>query len=128
MVNSNGMEGSIDSSNFVVVAETSVRDENDRKPEGWWYTVSCYRNKLPSMEYIGKEATRRAIMGLGAKPEPSGKYACVIENAVTGRLLEQLSAGWRCLTREQKVGQQPSKRERLPRTNTTDRILAGSHH
>jgi PmbA protein len=92
MVNSNGMEGSINSSSFVLVAETSARDEGDRKPEGWWYAVSCYRDKLPSVESIGKEATRRAVMALGAKPEPSGEYPCVIENVVAGTLLNQLSA------------------------------------
>jgi PmbA protein len=92
MVNSNGMEGSINSSSFVIVAETSVRDEGDRKPEGWWYAVSRYRDKLPSAESIGKEATRRAVMALGAKPEPSGEYPCVIENVVAGTLLDQISA------------------------------------
>lgn len=92
MVNSNGMEGSISSSSFVLIAETSARDEGDRKPEGWWYAVSRYRDKLPPVESVGKEATRRAIMALGAKPEPSGEYPCVIENVVAGTLLEQLSA------------------------------------
>jgi PmbA protein len=92
MVNSNGMEGSIKSSSFVIIAETSARDEGDRKPEGWWYAVSRYRNKLPSVESVGKEATRRAVIALGAKPEPSGEYPCVIENVVVGTLLQQLSA------------------------------------
>jgi PmbA protein len=36
---------------------------------------------------LGREATRRALQELGAKPEKSGEYACVLENRIVGRLL-----------------------------------------
>jgi PmbA protein len=90
MVTSNGMEGTRRDTSFSQFAETAIVGEEGRKPEGWWYATSCHRAKLPSAESIGREATRRAMMCLGAKPEPSGAYPCIIENAVTGRLLRGL--------------------------------------
>ncbi|MBW2454436.1 MAG: TldD/PmbA family protein [Deltaproteobacteria bacterium] len=90
MVTSNGMEGSRRSTSFTLFAETAIRGHDQRKPEGWWYATRRHRAKLPSVESIGKEATRRAMANLGAKAEPSGEYPCVIENAVTGRLIRGL--------------------------------------
>jgi PmbA protein len=86
---SNGMEGTRQSSTFVVFTETSVKDEGDRKPEGWYYAVTRHRDKLPTVE-VGGEATRRAFMDVGAKPEKSGQFDCIIENRVAGRLLRGL--------------------------------------
>ncbi|HUU02225.1 MAG TPA: TldD/PmbA family protein [Myxococcota bacterium] len=86
-VTSNGMEGSRQSSTFVLFTETSVKDEGGRKPEGWHYAVTRHRGKLPGVETIGGEATRRAFLDVGAKPEKSGQYTCVIENRVAGQLL-----------------------------------------
>ncbi|MBI4701288.1 MAG: TldD/PmbA family protein [Deltaproteobacteria bacterium] len=90
MVCSNGMEGTVRSSSFSLWAETTVRDRGDRKPEGWWQAVTRERGKLPGVEQVGREATRRALADRGAKPEKSGKYPCVIEAFVAGRLLGDL--------------------------------------
>ncbi|MBN2497724.1 MAG: TldD/PmbA family protein [Deltaproteobacteria bacterium] len=90
MVCSNGMEGQRRRSTFALFAETSVKDEGDRKPEGWWYAVQRHKADLPPIATIGQEATRRALGMRGAKPEKSGQYACAIENAVAGRLLGDL--------------------------------------
>jgi PmbA protein len=90
MVCSNGMEGTHRSTGFDLYAGTSVRDQGDRKPEGFWHAFTRQRRKLPSIESIGKEALRRALQDRGAKPRNSGKYACVIENVVAGRLLQDL--------------------------------------
>jgi len=90
MVTSNGMEGTRRVTSFSIFAETSIRGEEGRKPEGWRYATSCHRAKLPSLDSIGQEATRRAMANLGAKPEPSGEYPCIIENVVTSRLLRGL--------------------------------------
>ncbi len=89
-VTSNGMEGTRQRSRFTLGAETTVKGEGDKKPEGWWYVSACQRNKLPSIESIGSEATRRARMYIGAKKEKSGEYRCIIENVVVGRLLRGL--------------------------------------
>ena len=86
-VTSNGMEGIRQSSTFVVFTETSVKDEGGRKPEGWYYAVTRRRDELPPVEKVGGEATRRAFMDVGAKPEKSGEYDCIIENRVAARLM-----------------------------------------
>ena len=87
MVTSNGMEGAYQRTSFTLVAESSVRGEGDRKPEGYQYAVCRFRDKLPTAEEVGLDATRRAIEQLGAKPEKSGRYPCVIENRSVGRVL-----------------------------------------
>jgi PmbA protein len=91
-VNSNGMEGSKASTSFVFSAVASVRDEGDRKPRGWWAAVNRFRDKLGPVEPVGREATRRALLKLGGKPEKSGQYPCVVENVVAPRLLGWLLA------------------------------------
>ncbi len=90
LVCSNGMEGQRQSTNFSAFAETSVKDEGSRRPEGWWYDVARHRVDLLDVETIGKEATRRALAMVGSKPKKSGEYPCVVENAVAGRLLRGL--------------------------------------
>lgn len=87
LVNSNGMEGTRRSTRFSLYAETAVRDQGARKPEGWWYVTTRHHGKLPGAEQVGAEATRRALEQRGAKPDKSGQYACVVENRVVGRLL-----------------------------------------
>ncbi len=90
LVCSNGMKDYQRSSTFSMSAFATVRDVGDRKPAGGWWAVQRQRAKLPSVKSVGLEATRRALMKVGAKPEKSGKYACIIENMVTGRLLRGL--------------------------------------
>jgi PmbA protein len=89
LVTSNGMEGVRHSSRFTLYVQTSVRDRENRKPEGYEYAVSRHRANLPPLEKVGKEATRRALQFVGAGQEKSGEYACIIENRNTRRLL-----GW----------------------------------
>ncbi|MBW2527831.1 MAG: TldD/PmbA family protein [Deltaproteobacteria bacterium] len=90
MATSNGMEGTKRSTRFGLLADTSVRDDGARKPSGWGYAALRRRQGLPSIEAIGREATRRALEGRKAKPEKSGRYACIVENRVVSRLLSGL--------------------------------------
>jgi len=92
MVTSNGMAGSQRDSSFSLGAQVSVRGEGHRKPVGWWASVARHRSGLDTIEAVGKEATRRALANVGARPEKSGRYRCIIENAVAGRLLGGLLA------------------------------------
>jgi PmbA protein len=97
MVTSNGMEGTRLTSYFSVFAETAVKGIGERKPEGWCEAFTHHKHNLPNLESIGREATRRALQGIGAKQEKSGEYPCVIENKVVGRLLNGLLSpleGW----------------------------------
>jgi PmbA protein len=87
---SNGMEGTATRSAFSLFAKASVRDEGSRKPEGWWYAAARHNGAMPSAAEIGREATRRALMQVGAKPQKTGEFACVIENQTAGRLVSAL--------------------------------------
>jgi PmbA protein len=90
MATSNGMEGTQRSTRFSLLADTSVRDVDDRKPSGWAYAALRTRAGLPGIEAMGQEATRRALQDRKAKPEKSGRYPCVVENRVVSRLLRGL--------------------------------------
>jgi PmbA protein len=90
LVCSNGMEGTQRSSTFAVVALAYVKDAGQRKPMGYWYGVDRRRDKLPALTFVGREATRRALLGVGAAAMASGQYPCIIENAVASRLLRWL--------------------------------------
>lgn len=90
MVASNGMEGESRSTSFWHVAMVSVKDQGARKPTGFWFGVDRRRDALGALEAVGREATRRALEQRGAAPAPSGRYACVIENAVAGQLFSWL--------------------------------------
>lgn len=92
LVCSNGMEATRRSGAFVVSAATYVKDVGHRKPVGWWYAVERRRDKLPSLASVGREATRRALLGVGGQPYKSGRYACIIENTTAARLLRWLLA------------------------------------
>ena len=90
MATSNGMEGALRSTIFSIVAETSVRDKGGRRPEGYAFASRRFLTDLPAVESVGIEAVTRALRSIGAKPEKSGLYPCVIENRVAGRLLDGL--------------------------------------
>jgi PmbA protein len=87
MATSNGMEGSRQGTSFGLYTVVSAQDRGDRKPMGYHYVNRRRLADLPSVEVVGQEAVRRVMMELGAKPEKSGLYPCVIENRVVGRLL-----------------------------------------
>jgi PmbA protein len=87
LVTSNGMEGTARNSAFVLFADVTVRDEDHRKPRGYWYSVTLQRDALESVETIGTEATRRALRDIGGRPIDSGTYTCVVVNSEAERLL-----------------------------------------
>lgn len=88
----NGLLAGRSGTDFSVFAEVSVKDEGDRKPEGYEYGSSTRLSTLPDLERTGREATRRALELRGSRAEKSGLYPCVIENRVAGRLLGDLLA------------------------------------
>jgi PmbA protein len=90
LVTTNGMEGARESTMFNIFAMASVKDVGNRKPSGYWWAGARRRSDLPTPDSVGREATRRALACLGEKPEKSGRYACIIENAVAERLLNNL--------------------------------------
>jgi len=90
IVCSNGLEASTCGTCFWIYADASVRDQGDRKPIGSWSAVVRKKARLPSLESVAQEALGRALLARRGKPEKSGKYPCVVEAAVTPRLLSDL--------------------------------------
>lgn len=90
LVTSNGMEAESRGTFFSLGCMASVRDEENRRPRGAWFAASRHRDQLPGPAPVAEEAMRRAIQSLGAKPEKSGRYPCVVENMTAGRLIRDL--------------------------------------
>ena len=86
------MEGTRQSSDFWLVGVVSVKGDGDRKPVGWDWAGSVTRARLPDVETVGREATRRAVLEIGAGREKTCRTGCVIENRVVSRLLRGLQA------------------------------------
>ncbi len=86
MVTSNGMEAAERGTAFFCTSQVTVRDEGDRKPRGYWSTSGLHLSRLESLESVGREATRRALAQIGARPLRTGSYACVVENRVAGTM------------------------------------------
>lgn len=84
MVTTNGMEGAEGGTAFFCTSIVTVRDEGDRKPRDYWSTSGLHLDQLAPPESVGREATRRALAQLGARPIKTGSYPCVMENRVAG--------------------------------------------
>jgi PmbA protein len=91
LVNSNGMEAETRGTAFSLGCTASVRDEENRRPRGGWFAAARRRDRLPGPESVAREATRRALLAVGAKPHQSGRYPCVVENMTAGRLIRDLT-------------------------------------
>jgi PmbA protein len=90
LVCSNGMEGTTARTACGYSAAVTVRDQGGRKPAGYWSSWTRHLAAGASFASVGAEATRRALLQVGAKPGKTGEYACVVENSVAGRLIAAL--------------------------------------
>jgi PmbA protein len=85
-LSTNGFDAAERSSAFSRSVEVSVRDEGDRKPEGYAYADTCFAGDLPAIDGLGAEALRRADGQRGSKQIATGVYEVVVENRVAPRL------------------------------------------
>lgn len=94
---SNGFEGSAQSTYFQAGASMTMKDEGDRRPEGYNYIGSRYKNDLPPLEEIANEAVRRTFDLMQGKKIPTTKLPVILENQgvarVMGGLFDPLSGG-----------------------------------
>src|SRR5690606_13048027 len=72
-------------------AMLTLRDEGDRRPEGFAWFGARYRSDLPSPVEIAEEADRRAREAIGAGPTASGTYPMILANHAAGRILGLLA-------------------------------------
>lgn len=93
VVTSNGFEGSSQSTYYVAGVEMSVKDEGDRRPEGYNYVVAVNKKDLPSPEKIGAVGAERTLNQLGAKKIKTETLPIIIENRNVSRMLGGFLAG-----------------------------------
>lgn len=86
MVASNGFEGESANSSFTLVGNVSIKGEGDARPESYWYDSSIYYNELQK-DGIGTKSIERVLQKLGQQKIASGKYAMVVDNMNSSRLL-----------------------------------------
>lgn len=89
-VHSNGFEGSRRTTDFSVWASTTVKDADGRRPEEWAEASARHHADLPDVAAVGREASERALGGMGAKKAPSAVMPVVVESRVAGSLLRRL--------------------------------------
>jgi PmbA protein len=87
---SNGFTGEQHSTYFDAGAQMTLRDEGDRRPNGYHYVGGVQRRTLPAPEKIGAEAARRTFALMGAKKLKTETLPVVIENQVVPRMLSGL--------------------------------------
>lgn len=92
LVTSNGMEGTRRVSRFSEGAEASILDEGGRRPEGYDVADTVFAHRQPGVEAVAGVAVERALGLVGAGPEPSGLYPCVVEGRFAAPLLTWLLA------------------------------------
>ncbi len=89
LVTSNGFEGEHAVSYYSLSASVSVKGRGEAKPESYWYDQALTFDDLIK-QGIGKEAMRRALAKIGQKKAPSGRYAVLVDNLNSARLLSPL--------------------------------------
>jgi PmbA protein len=91
-VHSNGFHGSRVETAFWISAQVSVKDPDGRRPEDYAYGGVRFVGELPKAAEIGKVATERTLLRLGAKKPESAVLPMVLENRAAGRLVGALTA------------------------------------
>lgn len=89
-VHSNGFAGLNKGTIFYAGAEVTVRDGESGRPEDWYYASTRHQADLPSPEFLGTEAAKRALRKVGQKKIKSGQFTMVVENRSGSRLLGML--------------------------------------
>lgn len=86
MVASNGFEGENSNSSFTLVGNVSIKGDGEARPESYWYDSSIYFDVLQK-DGIGTKSIERVLRKLGQQKIASGKYAMVVDNMNSSRLL-----------------------------------------
>ena len=87
VLTSNGFEGYRESTFYVMGAEMTVKDEGDRRPEGYNYVVSVLQKNLPEPRDVGIITAKRTLDRLGSRKIKTETLPVIIENRNVSRLL-----------------------------------------
>jgi PmbA protein len=89
-IHSNGFEGSKRATDFWASAEVSLRDDGDKRPEGWSTAGTRRRSELKGARDVGREAAEDGLRRLGARKMETARLPMIVENRAVGRLLGYL--------------------------------------
>lgn len=87
---SNGFRGAWESTHIGWSAAVTVREDEDKRPEGSYYVVGRYRAGLPAPAAVAEEALARALARLGARKGPSARMTMVVDAQAAVSLLSRL--------------------------------------
>ena len=89
LVSSNGFEGENANSYFSLVGNVSIKGDGDARPEAYWYDSALFYDAMVK-DGIGTKALERVIRKLGQQKIASGKYAMIVDNMNSSRLLSPM--------------------------------------
>jgi PmbA protein len=92
VLTSNGFVGEKQSTRCYVLGEMTLRDEGDRKPNGYDYAVGRSYNKLPSVSELGKNTASRTMDLMGSKKIPTETLPVIIENRNVSTVLNHFTS------------------------------------
>jgi len=84
---SNDCEGYQETTDYVLVAQMTAKDEGDRRAAGYDYGVSRYMKSLPDAGAIGRSAAQRTLAMRGGKKLKTETLPVIIENRGVSRIL-----------------------------------------
>jgi len=87
LMSSNGFSGTRRSTVYWAGARVTVRDDGDRRPNGYNYLASVTLRDLPQADDIGRVAARRTLDLLGGKKIKTETLPIIIENRNCPRIL-----------------------------------------
>lgn len=89
-VQSNGFEGTREGTSFSHWAMVTLKEDDGRRPMGAAWSSRRHRADLDPIEFVARDAQRRAIEQLGAGKLPTDRYTVVVENRAIPRLVGAL--------------------------------------
>jgi PmbA protein len=92
VLTSNGFAGEKQTTRCFALGEMTLRDEGDRKPNGYNYAVGRSYNKLPPVSELGKTTVLRTMDLMGAKKIPTETLPVIIENRNVGTVLNHFTS------------------------------------
>jgi PmbA protein len=87
---SNGFRGAWDGSYVGYSASVTVREGEDKRPEGSHYVVGRYLQGLPPPAAVAEEAQARALSRLGSTKLPSVRATMVVDHQAAVSLISRL--------------------------------------
>jgi PmbA protein len=86
-VHSNGFSGETAGTYFSAGASVTVRDGETGRPSDWYWGSTRFLNDLPELNFLGTQATKRALRKIGQKKIKSDKFDMIVENRSIPRLI-----------------------------------------